>query len=119
MNRKYESGAKKEAGHEAPALRSPVRGTELNENMNDRQALEILFEVRVELGRNYKQAIRSAWMNGDYIGNGLDKWAGRLQQIRNQFGPSWLADVRPADLAFAHAGGVTFGDINNINRTRE
>lgn len=53
-------------------------------------AIEVLREVKAYAGRNYKSAIRQAWMDGNYDREGLGKWAGRLQQIRNEFGPSWL-----------------------------
>jgi len=82
--------------------------------MKEKEALVVLFEVRCKLGRNYKSAIRSAWMNGDYEGQGLTNWSSRLQSIRNQFGPSWLVQVGPRALAFAKANqiAVTFSDIN-------
>lgn len=41
-------------------------------------------------GRCWKQALRDAWMDGDY---GTFAEAGLLQQIRNTFGPHWLSAV--------------------------
>lgn len=41
-------------------------------------------------GRHWKQALRDAWMNGDY---GTFADAGLLQQLRNTFGPAWLTRV--------------------------
>lgn len=40
-----------------------------------------------ENGRCWKSALRHAWMTGNY--NGFEK-SNLLQQIRNNFGPSWL-----------------------------
>lgn len=47
-------------------------------------ALELWAEVH---GRNWKSALRDAWMTGDY--NGFER-SNVLQCIRNTFGPSWL-----------------------------
>jgi hypothetical protein len=38
-------------------------------------------------GRNWKSELNHAWMTGDY---GLVAYTHSLQQVRNQFGPSWL-----------------------------
>jgi hypothetical protein len=42
-------------------------------------------------GRLWKTALRHAWMTGDY--DGFDA-ANFLQQVRNEFGPSWLISFR-------------------------
>lgn len=42
-------------------------------------------------GRNWKQTLRFAWESGDY---GTFTHASELQQIRNQYGPSWLVSFR-------------------------
>ncbi len=63
--------------------------------MNEQQALSILAQVKAALGRNYKSAIRSAWIDGNYFGQNLKKWDGPLQNIRNTFGPSWLVKAQP------------------------
>lgn len=42
-------------------------------------------------GRNWKQSLRDAWMNGMYDGF---EGSNCLQQIRNTFGPSWLVTFR-------------------------
>ena len=44
-----------------------------------------------ENGRNWKSALRQAWMTGDY---GTFDRSNILQGIRNQFGPSWLVSFR-------------------------
>jgi hypothetical protein len=62
--------------------------------LSENDAIEVLREVRARQGRLYKRHIRTAWMNGNYNADCLDKWSGRLQQIRNQFGPTWLHRVR-------------------------
>ncbi len=59
------------------------------------EALDVLRLVRFALGRNYKSAIRQAWMDGSYSAQCLAPWAGKLQCIRNTFGPSWLVRARP------------------------
>jgi hypothetical protein len=61
----------------------------------EQQALDTLRAVKSALGRNYKSAIRQAWMTGDYRGQLLQDWSSQLQQIRNSFGPSWLVRARP------------------------
>ena len=40
-----------------------------------------------EHGRTWKQELRDAWMRGSDGG-------GELRQIRNNFGPSWLATFK-------------------------
>ena len=42
-------------------------------------------------GRNWKSELRTLWMNGAYhyaVLGGAD--AAMLQQVRNEFGPTWL-----------------------------
>ena len=63
--------------------------------MSKSEALEVLRQVKAKLGRCYKQAIRNAWTDGDYHREYLDEWSGKLQSIRNTFGPSWLINARP------------------------
>jgi hypothetical protein len=58
------------------------------------EAIEILTAVKAKLGRNYKSAIRQAWMSGNYDREGLGQWDSVLQRIRNTFGPSWLIRAR-------------------------
>ena len=54
-----------------------------------------VWRVRELLGpRRYKTAIHTAWMSGDYEGNGLGELAGPLQTVRNLYGPSWLHRLR-------------------------
>lgn len=67
---------------------------EMNTAMTNEQAIKVLAEVKAKLGRNYKRAIRIAWMNGDYDGECLGEWASSLQRIRNAFGPTWLVNAR-------------------------
>jgi hypothetical protein len=65
--------------------------------MTKAEALTILAAVKAKLGRNYKQAIRTAWMNGNYDGEGLGEWDSRLQQIRNTFGHILIVVVTLTD----------------------
>lgn len=72
------------------------------EKQDEQQALATLFEVKTFLGaRKYKQAIRTAWFNGNYAGECLEKWAGALQHIRNVYGPSWLSRACPKAPVFS------------------
>jgi hypothetical protein len=48
------------------------------------EQLDALQEWARVHGRNWKQALRDAWLSGD----GRD--AGPLRQLRNTLGPSWL-----------------------------
>lgn len=57
--------------------------------------MTVLATVKAELGRNYKSAIRDAWMDGNYAARGLGNRASELQRIRNIFGPSWLVKAQP------------------------
>lgn len=41
-------------------------------------------------GRRWKECLRTAWCTGDYARFGCSGLSGLLQQVRNQFGPSWL-----------------------------
>lgn len=62
--------------------------------MKTAEARTVLAEVKTAIGRTYKSAIREAWMTGNYRRVGLQKWSSPLQNIRNQFGPSWLVNAR-------------------------
>lgn len=54
------------------------------------QQIEALEQFAAIHGRNWKTVLGNAWMNGNY--NGFEKdWL--LQQVRNTFGPSWLAKL--------------------------
>ena len=58
---------------------------------------DILRRFAAEQGRTWKSKLNHMWMSGDYGDTSVDD--GALQRIRNQFGPSWLVRLRPADLA--------------------
>jgi hypothetical protein len=59
------------------------------------EQIEALKEFAVAHGRNWKSALREAWMTGNYEGiEPYGNTAAYLQQIRNTFGPSWLAKFR-------------------------
>jgi hypothetical protein len=57
---------------------------------------EVLRKARKLFGSNrgWKQAIWTAWLDGDYATPGLSDIAGVLQAIRNRRGPAWLHAVR-------------------------
>ena len=44
-------------------------------------------------GRQAKEAIRRAWMDGGYYRECLARHTGPLQSLRNERGPSWLCRV--------------------------
>lgn len=41
-------------------------------------------------GRTWKSKLRQMWMYGNYDDFGMDPHSRGLQQVRNQFGPTWL-----------------------------
>ena len=53
---------------------------------------EAIFLYATEKGNNWKEQLASDWMRAVYNWNHPDK-SYLLQQVRNQFGPRWLADV--------------------------
>jgi len=75
---------------------------------NDRPSLtqlppnlvEALVKFRSENGRTWKHKLLSGWLRAAF--------PGELQQLRNEFGPEWLAGVRDSQfdkLAEATSGG--------------
>jgi hypothetical protein len=64
--------------------------------MTQDQAIAILGTVKREVGRTYKSKIHSAWQNGSYTAEGLEKWSCELQNMRNVWGPSWLSRANVA-----------------------
>jgi hypothetical protein len=59
------------------------------------EQLKALAQFASANGRNWKSELNRLWMNGAYsyaVLGGAE--AGYLQQVRNQFGPSWLARFR-------------------------
>jgi hypothetical protein len=63
----------------------------MRQELNTEQTVALEEWARLH-GRNYKSALRQAWMTGDYAGFEKSNF---LQQIRNTFGPSWLESFRP------------------------
>jgi|GEM_PF-1554838 len=59
--------------------------------LSDEQQEAILIYA-AEKGDNWKEQLSSSWEKGTYNWNHSDK-SHLLQEVRNQFGPSWLADV--------------------------
>jgi hypothetical protein len=60
-------------------------------NKPNAEQIEALKEWAKLHGRNWKAPLRDAWMDGDY--HGFEN-SHLLQQVRNTFGPSWLARFR-------------------------
>ena len=58
--------------------------------MTTDEAKNVLTQAKNRLGRKYKSSIRQAWVTGNYRLEGLDDLSGKLQNIRNKYGPSWL-----------------------------
>jgi hypothetical protein len=64
--------------------------TEMTQELTADQLVAVTTYA-AEHGRNWKSALREAWMTGIY-----DDFQGSnfLQQIRNTFGPTWLIRFR-------------------------
>jgi hypothetical protein len=62
--------------------------------MTEAEAIIVLRDIKEKFGRNYKSAIRRAWMSGNYDLELDGIRAHELHQIRNAFGPTWLDKVR-------------------------
>jgi len=54
------------------------------------EQIEALKKFAAANGRTWKQVLRDAWMKGGYNALNGEYIDGPLQQLRNQFGPSWL-----------------------------
>ena len=62
----------------------------------EQRAAVLSFEQKH--GDDWKDKLSSAWTTGKY--KGMDKeQSASLQQVRNNFGPEWLADLKEEDLA--------------------
>jgi hypothetical protein len=64
---------------EAKAMKNP--------EIPSKEQVEALKAWAALYGRNWKSALRNAWMDGNYHGFADSHY---LQQVRNTFGPSWL-----------------------------
>jgi len=53
--------------------------------------------VRIH-GTKAKEAINQAWLDGNYRKQSLESHGWKLQQIRNQFGPTWLHNINLGEL---------------------
>lgn len=67
----------------------------MNNNWPSKEQIEALHQWKREFGRNWKDALRRAWFDGDYMG--FTGESAYLQQVRNTFGPSWLIRLRLLD----------------------
>lgn len=54
-----------------------------------------LLDFRARHGRSWKRALSLKWMSG---GDEVERHSASLRMLRNNFGPSWLYDLRPATL---------------------
>ena len=83
-----------QAGKEKRAKKahSTIRqGDELKPTALSAEQLEALRTFAKANGRAWKSKLNDEWMTGRYaVYNGTDDY-GSLQQIRNRFGPTWLA----------------------------
>lgn len=74
-----------------------ARANAAPELTDDQRAAVVAF--RDANGRDWKDKLGALWMNGSYSRRGIDMdQAALLQQVRNQLGPEWLANVTRADL---------------------
>jgi hypothetical protein len=84
---------------------------------NAEQILTLQAWARLH-GRTWKQALGEAWSSGNYGGFAASPY---LQQVRNNFGPSWLArfklpaEAPPAHPADAYAGCTDEANARNAN----
>lgn len=58
---------------------------------------EAVAKFRDANGRGWKEKLNACWMSGNYRGINFSQVA-LLQQVRNEFGPAWLARVKNVDL---------------------
>lgn len=68
---------------------------------------EALHKFAKTYGRRWKSTLNSCWETGYY---GSDDDSASLQQIRNNFGPSWLARFR-----FPKEGGVRYDKATGLS----
>lgn len=54
-----------------------------------------LLDFRARHGRYWKRALSLKWMNGS---DEYEHFSASLRMVRNQFGPTWLYELRPAAL---------------------
>lgn len=54
-----------------------------------------LLDFRDRHGRTWRDELSTKWMNGK---DERERHAPHLRAIRNHFGPSWLYDLKPAEL---------------------
>ncbi len=59
---------------------------EMDEPLLTQNQLEALRQYAAEHGRTWKAALNHDWMTGQTVGE--------LQQVRNTFGPTWLAHFK-------------------------
>lgn len=94
---------------------SAMKNTEQNNDISrghqqpNAEQIDALREWAALYGRNWKSALRTAWMDVEY--KGFEKGY-LLQQVRNTFGPSWL--VR---FVLAKDGG--YAVVSSADRAKE
>lgn len=78
--------------------KAAVQPVEEHTDLTDDQRVAVAA-FRDANGRDWKQKLGVLWMTGNYgrLGIGTDQVA-LLQQVRNQFGPEWLVNVKRTDL---------------------
>jgi hypothetical protein len=60
-------------------------------NQPNQEQLAAIISFAQDNGRNWKAELNHSWMNANYAG----RTDGHLlQQVRNQFGPSWLVKFK-------------------------
>ena len=74
-----------------------------------------LIDFRRRHGRYWKRALSLKWMNG---GDDFERFSGSLRVIRNQFGPSWLYNLKPAIIDAAARRIAVFDSLPEMCATR-
>jgi hypothetical protein len=59
------------------------------------EQLDALYEYANTQGRTWKACLGGDWLRG--------RTEGALQELRNTYGPSWLAKITYADIELAYA----------------
>ncbi len=62
-----------------------------------RRQREALTRFRDAYGRDWKYRLNLCWTTGNYRAISMGQ-AALLQQVRNELGPEWLAEIKDADL---------------------
>ncbi len=66
----------------------------MRQKLTDEQ-MDALQQFAYRNGRTWKSQLNRAWMTGCYSEyEGGSQYASALQQVRNEFGPTWLTNFK-------------------------